>query len=338
MPSLTPNVRAAVLSSYSDVAQSLGCSPPSLLDRFGIPRRALAHPEQMLNSDHVVALLNETARMSECESIGLRLAERWNLSNLGAISLLISQQNTLEDALKTVIRYQHFLNEAVHLRIENSGSTSLLKVDVFSATAMPLRQANELALAVLVKLCRCIVEPNWRPWRVDFMHAPPKDIQPAQRFFACRVNYNAECNAVVFQTSDLRTRNPLSNPDMIGLAHRLMEDIYADRVDATVHRVRSMIYALLPTGRSCINQIAQAMCMETRTLQRRLAACGWIYSDLVNKVRRSLALHYVSELNYSFVEISAMLGFASQSSFTRWFIAQYEAPPSSWRRHRRVPQ
>jgi len=44
------------------------------------------------------------------------VAERRDLSSLGPLSLVLQQQETLEDALRMLIRYQHLLSDEVFRR------------------------------------------------------------------------------------------------------------------------------------------------------------------------------------------------------------------------------
>jgi AraC-like DNA-binding protein len=84
-------------------------------------------------------------------------------------------------------------------------------------------------------------------------------------------------------------------------------------------------------GRATIEQVAQAMGMNVRTLQRRLDECGRTYSDLINEVRRDLVLRYMENPRYSIGRVAELLGYSVLSSFTRWFSAQFGAAPLTWR-------
>ncbi|WP_442881951.1 helix-turn-helix domain-containing protein [Duganella sp. S19_KUP01_CR8] len=84
-------------------------------------------------------------------------------------------------------------------------------------------------------------------------------------------------------------------------------------------------------GRATIEQIAQALGMNVRTLQRRLEDDGANFSDLINEVRRDLVQRYMNNPSYSLARIGDLLGYSMASSFTRWFTAQFGATPAAWR-------
>jgi len=59
--------------------------------------------------------------------------------------------------------------------------------------------------------------------------------------------------------------------------------------------------------------------MSPRSLQRKLADVDATFRILVEQVRKELAKSYLSDKTYNLIEITYMLGFSSQSSFTRAF-------------------
>src|SRR5687768_11849275 len=68
-------VRAASLSHYLEVAESVGLDPLPPLRAAGISRAWLAVPDHSVPTDAVVNLLDASAAASGCESFALRMAQ-----------------------------------------------------------------------------------------------------------------------------------------------------------------------------------------------------------------------------------------------------------------------
>ncbi|MNL51553.1 Urease operon transcriptional activator [compost metagenome] len=68
-----------------------------------------------------------------------------------------------------------------------------------------------------------------------------------------------------------------------------------------------------------------------RTLQRELDEVGLTFSELLNAVRRELALNYMENKNYSLQRVGMMIGYAVATSFTRWFYTEFGCSPRAWR-------
>ena len=96
-------------------------------------------------------------------------------------------------------------------------------------------------------------------------------------------------------------------------------------------RARRSIYLLIPEGRATLEQVAENLRVHVRTLQRSLGNEGRTFAILLNEVRRELALRYLSSSTHSITAIAQMTGYATPSSFTRWFTAEFGMAPAAWR-------
>lgn len=328
-------VRVASLSHYLEVAESVGLDPLPPLRAAGISRAWLAVPDHPVPTDAVVNLLDASAAASGCDSFALRMAQARQLADFGVLSLLISHQRTLRDVLNTMMQYRDLLNESLALDLEEAGRVSVLREEVITRSPVA-RQANELAVAVLFRLCRSLLGESWQPHSVHFTHAAPADPRVHRRFFGCKLVFDAEFNGMVCATSDLDVPNPLADPAMADYAARFLSQLPAAEGSSVVADVRRCIYLLLPLGRATIVQIAESLGLNVRTLQRRLDDSGLAFGELVAEVRRELAPRYIGNPRYPMARVAEQLGYAQPSSFTRWFAAEFGMPPVQWRERRRA--
>jgi AraC-like DNA-binding protein len=102
--------------------------------------------------------------------------------------------------------------------------------------------------------------------------------------------------------------------------------------NSAAQAVRLAALMLMPQRRATLPLIAQAMDLSVRTLQRRLALEGEVFSDLINCVRRELAIQLLENPASSVSEVALLLGYNRLSSFTRWFTVEFGAAPSKWTR------
>jgi len=328
---MTVLTRAGVLTNYIEVAQHLGLNPVEMLRAVGLSKALLAQPDQRIPVDTVVQLLENSARESGCMNFGLRMAESRQLSDFGAISLLLMHQPTLRDALRTTVQYRHLLNEALAIHIEEAGKMVIIREEVVTDLPMSSRQATELAIGVMFRLCGALLGAGWKPLGVRFSHEAPDDFQLHRRLFGHNVEFGCEFNGILCSAADLDAPNPLADPAMARYAQRFVETLPPSDDYSVVLDVRKAIYLLLPMGRASIEQIAQTLGMNVRTLQRRLEENGETFSGLINGVRRELVLRYMENAQYSMSQIADLLGYGMPSSFTRWFTAQYGMAPARWR-------
>lgn len=329
----------AALTNYLEVARHLGLNPQQQLRQVGLSLSMLEHPEQRVPTSVAARLLDESAHASGCETFGLRMAESRQLADFGVISLLLSHQATLRDALNTIVQYRHLLNESLALYVDQEGKTVILREELITMPPVPVRQGIELAIGVLYRLCSALLGPHWRPLSVNFTHDAPADLQVHKRLFGCKIEFGSEFNGIVCPAADLDAANPMADPAMARHARSFVESLPGATEGTTLNEVRKAIYLLLPMGRATIEQIAQYLSLNVRTLQRRLEENGVTFSELINEVRRELVLRYMENPRYSLGRIADLLGYSMPSSFTRWFTLQFGISPAAWRRrHPDTPQ
>lgn len=332
--------RAGVLTNYVEVARRFGLDPYLMLRRVGLSKALIEQPEQRVPTAAAVQLLEDSARESGCITFGLCMAESRQLADFGAISLLLMYQPTLRDAINATVQYRHLLNESLAIYVEEDAGTVVIREEVVTDFPMESRQAIELAIGVMFRLCKNLLGTNWAPRSVNFTHDAPAELQLYQRIFRCPVQFGCEFNGMVCTASQLDKPNPLANPALASHAKNFVSTLERRQGPSVVLDVRKAIYLLLPLGRASIEQISEALGTNVRTLQRRLDDQGESFSNLINSVRRELAVRYMEKEQNSISQVANLLGYGMPSSFTRWFISQFGMAPVQWRKMRqetRVP-
>jgi hypothetical protein len=69
------------------------------------------------------------------------MAELRQLSDFGEISLLLSHQRTLRDALQVIVQYRHLLNDALAIHVEEAGKSVIIREEVITERSRGSRQA-----------------------------------------------------------------------------------------------------------------------------------------------------------------------------------------------------
>lgn len=332
---MSPSVRAASLSNFGEVATQVGLDASVLLREMGIDRRALTDPDLRIPAQAVAGLLELAAARADCPTFGLRMAESRRLSDFGAVSLLITHQATVRDALMTVVQYRQLLNESLVIHVEEHADVVIVREELLVGGSLPMRQAYELAIGVIYRIFRSLLGPRWRAQTVNFVHAPPPDLTIHRRVFGAIVEFGADFNGLTCGKSDLDAPNPSADPAMAQFAERYIRTLpNADRRSVS-HEVGKALYLLLPLGAGSIARVAAHLGLNERTLQRRLAAEGLDYGRLLNDIRCELVVRYVANDALPLSRVAGLLGYSRQSSFNRWFTHEFGMAPTYWRKSAR---
>jgi AraC-like DNA-binding protein len=259
------------------------------------------------------------------------MAESRRLSDFGPISLLLTHERSLREVLATLARYRTHVNEALDIRIEEFGDIVLVREDLYIDGLVYPRQAYELALGVLYRMCAAVLGPRWRPISIHFAHKAPPNLDAHRRIFGAECVFESEFNGMMCRAGDLDLDNQKGDPALARYAEKLMHALPKVGAASPSEDVRRAIQTLLPTHRATIAGVAASLGVNVRTLQRRLEAEGVLFADLLTQVRRELAEHYLADKDCSLTHVAALLGYGQLSSFTRWFTAEYKLSPSAWR-------
>jgi AraC-like DNA-binding protein len=96
-------------------------------------------------------------------------------------------------------------------------------------------------------------------------------------------------------------------------------------------RVENAMSSLLPHGRVVADDIARSLGMSKRTLARKLSDEGLNFTEVLQQLRRDLAVRYLDDPKLHISKIAWLLGFNEVSAFTHAFKRWTGKTPSQMR-------
>ncbi|MDM0053996.1 AraC family transcriptional regulator [Variovorax sp. J22R115] len=316
-------VRSASLTNYAEVARAVGLDPLALLAAVGLNPSCLHDPDMRIPSQAVRDLLETSATASGMDNFGLRMAETRQLSNLGAVALVAREEPTVRRVVRAMMRYSHVLNESLFVELEEANGIAVMREEFLVGQGGSSRQSTELLVGVMFRNLKFFLGPAWNPLRVCFAHAPPRDPSLHFQLFGYGVYFGQDFNGLVCTTSDLDAPNPMADPVMARYARQVLEASAGSARMSTVDNVRNILLVLLPSGKCSIEQVAQQLGVDRQTVHRRLVREGTAFREVVNTIRRELAVHYIDDGTRPLSQIAELLGFSALSAFSRWYKQQF---------------
>jgi AraC-like DNA-binding protein len=327
-------VRAASLTDYLAVARSVGLNGAAMMAEFGLDPRLLEDPENRLPATAVSSLLAASAHRSGCEGFGLLLARERQFSSLGPLSLLLRHESSLRAVLQRLMAYRGLLTDIFGLELEEGDGESRILVEVSSEAAN--RQSVELTTALTYRFLGGAIFGGWNPAEVRFRYRAPADPSLHRQIFRAPLRFDADFNGFVLPTEALDRPNASADPGFVEHAHSFVDRLARELPEPLLpDQVGASIKQLLPHGAATLDSVARKLGMNPRTLQRRLAALDLNFVALVADIRERFARDLLADTDIPLSEVSRLLGYATQGSFSRWFTALAGTSPRRWRqRHR----
>lgn len=268
------------------------------------------------------------------EWLGLSLAESFDLRELGMLYYVAASSRTLGDALRRIERYVRVGNEALVARLR-SGSRCRVSISYAGVPRHKDRHQIEFLTFVLLRLCRHCVGQRIMPLGASFIHHRSGDIGEVQRRLGCEVQFDAHADELRFDSAVLAL--PLVGEDhflnelMVESCEEALEGSYLS-ASAFCTVVENAIAPLLPHGEARAKTISRSLGLSERTFARRLSAEGLTFAELLDQLRRELAVRYLEEPDIQVSQVAWLLGFHHPSAFShacnRWF----GKSPSAYRR------
>jgi serine/threonine protein kinase len=129
----------------------------------------------------------------------------------------------------------------------------------------------------------------------------------------------------LFRTTDVGGGTNVSEPSL----RTIITDIHRGPYDL---RVEAVLESSLSSGRPSREQVARALGVSTRTLQRRLAENGTTFDGVVRQVRERLALELLSRHDLRLEDVATEIGYQDESAFKRAFTTWTGITPAAHRR------
>jgi AraC-like DNA-binding protein len=178
---------------------------------------------------------------------------------------------------------------------------------------------------------------DFAPVEVRFRHGAPADPSEHRRLFRAPLRFESGMNGVVLRRDLLDAPLVKADAGLCAVLERHAAELLRRIPHATVlsERVRQLVAKDLASGVPSAGAVARGLSMSRRSLQRHLRADGTSHRDLVDTLRRELAMAYLAERRIAVAEVAFLLGFSEASAFHRAFKRWSGTTPAEYRRSRR---
>jgi AraC-like DNA-binding protein len=325
-------MHAYYLSTMINLLQEQGVNEHQLLRDTGV-EPGTTRQAFTLSASQMDAVCSNALALSGDTQFGLRVGSRINISSEGIFGYALMTSATVGDALKLLIRYSRAIMPSVHIEVQqHAGEVDIVASTVHLPSALARFYCDAL-YAAIVHSGSLLIGDNSVATRLELNYPEPPDSELHHKLFGPVIRFNAQRCAMSFDERSLgiaiSTANPVAQEIFRRECDRLSElDRRRGRVSERVQQLLLQAGSEFPT---CA-QVATQLHMSESTLQRRLAAEGCRYQQLLDEVRYRLANEYLSGTTLPVAEIANLLGFSDVTNFRRTFRRWSGARPSDVRR------
>lgn len=310
-----------------------GIDAGSLLARSSLSRAAL-EGRQRVKVKSVIDFLERASQALGNDWIGPTLASDFDLREIGMLYYVAASSERLGDALKRLERYVRIADEALVVRIAQ-GSGCRIGLSYVGVSRHDDRHLMECLAVGMLRLCRQLVGYKIVPQSVSFVHHR-SDGRRMQQVLGCDVSFDAYVDEICFEAAVMELPLVGYDPYLNELMVKSCEDAIATRapnISPFRTLVENTIAPLLPHGEAQATTVARRLGLSERTFARRLSAEGLSFGEILDQLRRDLAVRYLGE-NLQASQIAWLLGFQQPSAFSHACRRWTGKSPQQYRRAR----
>lgn len=329
-------IRAASLRGFAPLVRELGGDPDELLRRHGISAEALSTDDGLVSITAHDRMLDAAAVELDCPDLGLRLADSQDLSILGPLALAIEASSTVAEALECASQFLFVHSPALSVAVEpdprgQAGVVALTyRKDLRESPYSP--QAMELGIGLFHRVALALVNGSFGLRSVELSHPPISPLSRYAEFFGGEVHFSCPAGALRVDRRMLDERFHSADDTVRKVALDYLQRRHPEPEHTLANQVHLALAESVGTTEPAIGNVARVLAMTTRTLQRRLAAEGTSYGQILDDVRRTAAHRFITTTDLPFGQVALLVGFTEASALTRAVRRWHGASPRELRR------
>lgn len=319
-----PLVRMSIVRDILYFVEQQGVERHLLLLDAGIRPEDVENPELMIPRHQVDLLWQAAIHATGNINLGLAMGSHTHPGVLGLAGHLYQSCPHLLEAMRCLERFNPLFGTSVQIKVLETEDRVGLRFSSVGSVGRNLgaRQALDAWMSAVRHIFEKAGAARPKPALVQTSCTRPEREAAYLTYFApARVELFAAEDVIWYSRADVEAPQITSDPEL----YRQFLTMAREKLDAqegsdsAVAAVRQLLNQTFNQGFHGIEFIADKMHMTPRTLQRRLQAQGYTFSQILEEMKQEMSFKLLKSKQYSVSEIAYMLGFSEPGSFSRSF-------------------
>lgn len=332
-PSKELPLRSSIVPAVVRLAAAGGLDVEALAWRFSLPPDAARCDEVTAGADVAEELMHAVSRAALEDDVPLRVVAQLTGRRHTLVGLAVRACADVRGALVRIARWVPLLHEGLEASFDEAPGEGRWVLRTPRRPRGMGRHVHEVAVAHVVHQVRggapdAVVARAW------FAHSRPAHLAPLAAFLGTTaLAFGGEDSGLALPRPTLDLAMPGADPRTLDAVAPLLDDMVGEaRTPATfAARVAAHLARALPDGAD-VADVARAMHVSPRTLQRRLELEQTRFSEVLDRARLAEARRLLADPAATLADVAFRLGFADLATFSRAFKRWTGVPPGQWRR------
>ena len=337
MPLRAAAIPARYYARIGEVLAGMGVDVADLFAAAGVDFDAIQRADAHLTLSQANALFAEAVRRISLPDLAFLTGKSLKISSHGILGYGMVTSPTLGYTLRLVSRYFSMITPAFAIRLRHTGKEVIVDLTPIMHMPADLRDFEVQTIAI-----------SWH-WEVlellrgktvaYDMYLPlptPSYVSRYEALAGGRFHFGTPMHEgfrIVYPAAVMKQALPLADPAALELAERRCDEMvrHIRQTGSLADWVRQMLWDARDEWPS-LSELAKALNMSPRTLDRTLEKEGVRFRDISKSIRHERACALLADETRTVLDIALELGYTDSANFTRAFRAQAGIPPSQWRK------
>jgi AraC-like DNA-binding protein len=329
-------VRIGPVVAIPDLLQDFGVDPREALAEAGLEPSVFDDPDTTIPFTRLGRLFSICVARTGCNHFGLLVGQRAGASNLGLVGFLMQHSPDVGSALRNLVLHLHLHDRGAVPTLATDAGSAMLGYAIYRPEIEAADQIADGTIAIGCNIMRKLCGPEWRASVVLLAHRPPSEVAPFRKFFGAPLRFDAEQNALVFPVEWLERPLSGADPELHRMLRKQVDDLETRHGGDFPDQVRRVLRTSVLTRQATADEVAALFSVHSRTLNRRLQACGTSFQELADQCRYGIARQMLADSGVALSQVAAALDYADASAFTRAFKRWSGTTPALWRVEQRI--
>lgn len=318
---------AATLESYDIDSQAF-------LAEHDIDYGRQSDPGQRILLSQMTRLWDDAAALTQDPAIGIKAGAFVTPTTFSALGIALWSSCSIKDLLICWCRYLHVFSTAADGQLEETDTELVMTCAMKTNPALgeASHHAIDASFSALLHLCRQHYGKNITPTSTAFIRPQPRNIEAYKSLFGSNLSFGQPRLVVRFEREIVEQQIPGGNPSLAKATEQLVAD-YLQKIQSpsVLEKVQQVLFELWPRGEAKLDVVASRLHLSPRTLHRKLEEAGTNFRQQQEITRQQLALQFINQPHLNISEIGFLLGFSSNSNFSRAFKRWTQQTPQAYR-------
>lgn len=314
-------IAAGIVRALAELAVSKGAVARVLYAAAGIDPVDVKEPDRRLPLAKYEALMRAAQRLCNDPALPIHFGEAFDATEISIAGAIATRSQLLGDGFPLLNRYAPLVIDLGGPPERFSLTRRNGQVWIMDHRPNPnaFPELTESTFTRMVCMARRHLPGIRFPLEVHVTHAAPAYRDEYDRVFQAPIVFESDHNALVTDGAWVGRKAPTmaryATAVLSAHAESLIEQ--RERKKTTRGRVEEVLAPLLSGGKAGIDSVATTMGLSRQTLFRRLRAEGVTFEEVLDQLRRALAIRLVQDRTLTISEIAERLGFSDGTALSR---------------------